>query len=62
MNEKMKSRKFIFTVWAALTFSALGVFSLMNDSGPSWLSVSMPILVGIVGAYVGIGKAKEKGE
>lgn len=59
-EKKLVSRKFWFSAWAALTFTGLGIVALLNNSTASWLTACMPILAGIVGAYVGIGRAKEK--
>jgi hypothetical protein len=59
-EKKLTSRKFWFSAWSALTFTVIGIVSLINKSEVTWLSSCMPLLVGIVGAYVGIGRAKEK--
>ena len=64
MNEKLKSRKFIFAIWAAITFTLFGVLVLINEFNAPWLTTSMPVLPMIVGGYVGvqgmIDKAKKE--
>jgi hypothetical protein len=57
---KINSRKFWFSVWASISFTALGGLSIWKEVTPSWMATSMPVLVGIVAAYVGIGRWKEK--
>ena len=61
MNTKIKSRKFIIAIWAALSFTLLGIFALIKDATASWLTSSLPVLAGIVAAWVGVqGKADIK--
>jgi len=59
---KMKSRKLWIVIWAAVTFSILATVSVVLEFEAGWMAGSMLILVGIRGAYVGIGKAKKKVE
>jgi len=57
---KLSSRKFWVVVWAMLTFTVLGGISVKTGFDAGWMAGSMLILVGIPGAYVGIGTAKRK--
>jgi len=59
---KMKSRKLWIVIWAAVTFSILATVSVVLEFEAGWMAGSMLILVGIPGAYVGIGQAKKKVE
>lgn len=59
---KLKSRKFWIVVWAMLTFSVLAVISVVTEFEAGWMAGAMLVLVGIPGAYVGIGQAKKKVE
>ena len=54
MNEKMKSRKFILACSAMVSIIVFGSFSLFKGTSPAWLSSLMPVLAGVVGAYVGV--------
>ncbi len=58
--DKLKSRKLWIVIWAMLTFTALAVISVATEFEASWMAGAMLILVGIPGAYVGIGTAKKK--
>ena len=62
MNNKIKSRKFWFTVWAALTASLVMLFSILESYDASWMPGTLALLVGIVTAYVAIGSSKKKKE
>jgi hypothetical protein len=43
-----------------ILYGSLGGLSIWKEVTPSWMATSMPVLVAIVGAYVGIGRWKEK--
>jgi len=58
--EKFTSRKFWITIWAMVTFTAMGVVAVITGFDAPWMSGAMLLLVGIPGAYVGIGRAKEQ--
>lgn len=60
MKEKMKSRKFWFTVWGALMSSIIMLGSLIAKFEASWMTPALALLIGIVTAYVAIGAAKKK--
>ena len=57
---KLTSRKLWIVIWAMATFSVLAVVSVATEFEASWMAGAMLILVGIPGAYVGIGQAKKK--
>ena len=57
---KLTSRKLWIVIWAAVTFSVLATVSVVFEFEAGWMAGSMLILVGIPGAYVGIGQAKKK--
>ncbi len=57
---KLTSRKFWFVIWAAVMFSALSMAAIIMNFDAPWMSGSMALLAGIIGAYVGIGAAKKK--
>lgn len=59
---KLNSRKFWIVIWAMVTFTALGGISVVTGFEASWMAGAMLLLVGIPGAYVGIGVAKKKVE
>ena len=59
---KLTSRKFWIVVWAMLTFTILAVVSVVTEFEAAWMAGAMLVLVGIPGAYVGIGQAKKKAE
>ena len=59
---KLTSRKFWIVIWAMVTFTTLGVVAVVTGFDASWMSGAMLVLVGIPGAYVGIGQAKKKVE
>ena len=59
---KMKSRKLWIVIWAMVTFSVLAIVSVATEFEASWMAGAMLILVGIPGAYVGIGQAKKKAD
>ena len=60
--DKLKSRKFWIVIWAMVTFTALGIVSVVTGFEAAWMAGAMLVLVGIPGAYVGIGQAKKKAE
>ena len=57
---KMKSRKFWFTVWGAVSASIVMFFSIFVKFEASWMTPALALLIGIVTAYVAIGSAKKK--
>ena len=58
MDNKLKSRKFIIACWAALSFTGLGIFCLVKNYNAPWLTSSLPTLVLVVAAWMGVqGKA-----
>ncbi len=57
---KIKSRKFWFTVWGAVSASAVMFFSIYQEFEASWMTPALALLIGIVTAYVAIGTAKKK--
>lgn len=59
---KLTSRKFWIVIWAMVTFSVLAFVSVIKGFETSWMAGAMLVLVGIPGAYVGIGQAKKKVE
>ena len=59
---KFNSRKFWIVIWAMVTFTVLAVVSVVLLFEASWMAGAMLVLVGIPGAYVGIGQAKKKME
>ena len=59
---KLKSRKLWIVIWAMVTFSVLAIVSVVKGFETSWMAGAMLVLVGIPGAYVGIGQAKKKVE
>lgn len=59
---KLKSRKLWIVIWAMVTFSVLAIVSVVKGFETSWMAGAMLVLVGIPGAYVGIGQAKKKAE
>jgi len=61
-SNKFASRKFWIVVWAMVTFTVLAVVSVVLLFEASWMAGAMLVLVGIPGAYVGIGQAKKKME
>ncbi len=56
----MRSRKFWFTVWAAVMSSGVMLFSIIKGYDASWLPGTLALLVGVVASYVAIGAAKAK--
>jgi len=60
MKEKMKSRKFWFSAWGAVSASAVMFFSIYTKFEASWMTSALALLIGIVTAYVAIGSAKKK--
>ena len=62
MTKKIKSRKFWFTVWAALSASIVMFFSVWLKFEASWMTPALALLIGIVTAYVAIGASKKKKE
>jgi hypothetical protein len=62
VNAKLKSRKFWFTIWAALTASVVMFFSIYKGYDASWMPGTLSLLVSVVAAYVGIGIAKRRKE
>ena len=59
---KLGSRKFWIVIWAMVTFLTLGIVAVVTGFDASWMAGAMLVLVGIPGAYVGIGQAKKKSE
>ena len=59
---KLTSRKLWIVIWAMITFSVLAIVSVATEFEASWMAGAMLILVGIPGAYVGIGQAKKKAD
>ena len=59
---KLTSRKLWIVIWAMVTFSVLAIVSVATEFEASWMAGTMLILVGIPGAYVGIGQAKKKAD
>lgn len=59
---KLTSRKLWIVIWAMVTFSVLAIVSVIKGFEASWMAGAMLILVGIPGAYVGIGQAKKKAD
>ena len=59
---KLNSRKFWVVIWSMVTFTTLGVVAVVTGFDAGWMAGAMLVLVGIPGAYVGIGQAKKKAE
>ena len=45
-----------------VSFTSMGVVAVVTGFDAPWMSGAMLVLVGIPGAYVGIGQAKKKTE
>ena len=58
----MKSRKFWFTVWGALSATIVMSFSLLLKFEASWMTPALAMLIGIPVSYVAIGTSKKKKE
>ena len=59
---KLTSRKLWIVIWAMVSFTSMGVVAVVTGFDAPWMSGAMLVLVGIPGAYVGIGQAKKKTE
>ena len=59
---KLNSRKLWIVIWAMVSFTAMGVVAVITGFDAPWMSGAMLVLVGIPGAYVGIGQAKKKAD
>ena len=62
MKEKMKSRKFWFTLWAALMVTYIIVRSIETGYDATWITAAVAILVAIPAGYVTAGIIKKKDE
>ncbi len=62
MNNKIKSRKFWFTVWGAGMATYIIIRSVETEFEASWMTPALALLIGIVTAYVTIGASKKKKE
>lgn len=58
-NPKYKSRRFWISAWAILMSTVCMVFSLANKFEPAWLATTLPMLLSIVLAFVGIESWKK---
>lgn len=50
---KWNSRRWIICVWVMLMSTVLMVWSLITQKELSWVGMSLPILLGIIGVYIG---------
>jgi hypothetical protein len=62
MTSKMKSRKFLLTLWAALLATGVMIYSIYSGYDASWMPGTLAVLVAIPAGYVTIGSAKQKKE
>jgi len=62
MNAKYKSRRFLITCWAIIMSSFVMIASLLSKFEPSWIATTLPVLISVVLAFVGVESWKKKRE
>ena len=61
-ENKMKSRKFWFTLWAALMVTYIIVRSIELNYDATWITAAVAVLSAIPAGYVTAGIIKKKDE
>lgn len=59
MNAKYKSRRFWISLWAIAMATFCMIFSFLNKYEPSWLATTLPMLLSVILAFVGIESWKK---
>lgn len=59
-NKKYTSRRFLISLWSVIMVTFIVGVSLLKEYEPSWLATTLPALISIILAFVGMESWNKK--